>query len=450
MHRLIITIWLILFAFPVITSAQGDLGFNRVNSETYRLYLEQKWDSLIVLGKDALKQEIDYYYLRMRVGIALYNKKNYRKAATHFTAALKFNEDDPVALEYLYYSMLFSGESERASLLRKKFRGDLSLRLRAQKGKIIDRLGVEYLFNYGNNDNLFSNPEEIFSAYPSGVQMTTRQFSNLSLSMTNRIVPGVSLLHAYNFLTKENHYYYKDGTSDFYIEDLKVYQHQYYLSPRITTRSGFTIQPLFHLISGQYQVPLENSPGPQGNRGTTFDFVAYTDYLGGLGLSKGWGCFDLHLDGYYASLNDSEQFQNRTGITWYPAGNLNLYTGGYLNSQYEITSGESATRFVYEMLFGFSVKEKLWFELNAAMGDITNYVEGKGQIVYNSYSDIIEKKVKFSVSIPVTDKGSLFYLGARWTSNRSGYLPVDPVQAYQLNPIIYNAFSIYGGLSWKF
>ena len=123
------------------------MDFNRINTETYRFYEEQKWDSLIHLGKEALNQEIDYYYLRMRIGIACYNKKNYRKADDHFRVALEFNQEDPVALEYLYYSMLFAGQVERSGLVRKKFRGDLSLRLPPQKGKILDRFGMEYLFS---------------------------------------------------------------------------------------------------------------------------------------------------------------------------------------------------------------------------------------------------------------------------------------------------------------
>ena len=122
--------------------------------ETYRLYVGQKWDSLIAMGKEAIKQDIDYYYLRMRVGIAYYNKKNYKKAAGHFKHALSFNQNDPVALEYLYYSMLLSGSQEQANHVRNRFKGDLALKLPPFKGRFIERIGIEYLYNQSMNDEL--------------------------------------------------------------------------------------------------------------------------------------------------------------------------------------------------------------------------------------------------------------------------------------------------------
>lgn len=450
MYRLIITIWLVLFILPGITVAQGRLDFNTINTETYRFYEEQKWDSLIHIGKEALKEGIDFYYLRMRIGIAYYQNKNYRRAGDHFRVALELNQGDPVALEYLYYSMLFSGQSERSQLIRKEFKGELASRLPGQKGKFIESFGLEYLFSYSNNEDNFTNPEKFYSGYPPGVQMTTRQFSNFSFSLKNRVTPGFSLVHTYSYLSKDSHYYYRDGTYEFYMQDLHVNQHQYYLSPLISTSSGFTIRPAFHLVGGQFQVPIEVTYGSRGNQRVTTDNVAYRDWIGGVGLQKVLGCFDLQLEGYYTTLNQSEHLQNRLGFTWFPLGNLNLYTGGFFNSQYELTDGNVVFRLIYEILLAFSIKEKVWVDLNGTLGDITNYVERNGQIVYNGYSDIIQNKVKLTLSIPVTERGSLIYLGGRWTSHQSGYVLLDPAETGESNIISYNAFSIYGGLSWEF
>ena len=88
--------------------------------------------------------------------------------------------------------------------------------------------------------------------------------------------------------------------------------------------------------------------------------------------------------------------------------------------------------------------------MNGAIGDMTHYLEQNGSIIYNSYSDVVQKKITFTVSVPVTEKGSLLYLGGRWTENRSEFFAFDPAQHDITNTIQYQTISIYGGVSWKF
>lgn len=449
MYRLTHTIWLLLFLNLAI-DAQDQVDFNTIDTETYRLFQEQKWDSVTAMGKEALKQDIDYYYLRMRIGIALYNQKNYRKASTHFTKALTKNQGDAVALEYLYFSRLLSGKTQQANLVRKQFKGSLAIRLPSPKGKFFDQLGVETLYSRGMIDMVSSNLEESYPGLPPGLQYLSHHFSNLSLSLVNNITPGFSLVHNYSYLTKTSHHYYNEGTTAYYLTDQNVSQHQYYLSPRISTASDFTIMPMFHLIKGKFQVPATSTPGPGGFARFSLFYRDFINYAGGVGLIKGIGAFDLSLGAYFAGLNKSSQVQNRIGLTWYPKGNLSIYAGGYMNSQYETTEGVGVLRLIPEMQFGFSISEKVWFDLNGTFGDMTNYLENNGMIVYNSFSEFIEKKIKLSISIPVTKKGSMLYMGGRWTSNRSEFFPFEPESTGITNTYIYNVLSFYGGISWKF
>lgn len=451
MLRVIISIWLLVFVSFGI-NAQEEADFNTINRETYRLYLSQQWDSVIIMGKQALKQEMDFYYLRMRMGIAYYNKKHYRTATRHFSAALEQNQGDPVAMEYLYLSRLFAGQSEQAGVIREQFKGDLARKLPPLTGRFFEHLSVEYLYNHGVDDDMFENPAEIYPLGTSGTQSTTRHFSNTSLALTNRIAPGVRLSHAFTYLSKSNHYFSNDGLTAIYNSEQHVKQSQYYFSPEFTTRSGTVFAPMFHIIGISYQVLLDSGQGFQGGPPLlTQGYLNQTDFVTGLGFSQGIGKVDLHLGAYYSNLNQAEQVQNRLGIIWFPLGNLNLYTGSYLNSQYEISPGrESVIRLIPELMFGFTISEKVWIDMHGTMGEMTNYLENNGMIVYNSYSEVIENKIKLSLSIPVTERGSMFYLGGKWTSNRSDFYPSDPNITEEVNSIHYNAISIYGGLSWKF
>ena len=449
MHRLTI-ITLLFFGLAPCLQSQDYTGFTRINTETYRLYMAQEWDSLIPAGKAGLKQDIDYYYLRMRLGIAYYEKENYRKAANHFTTALELNQDDPLALEYLYFSRLFSGQLEQSRLVRKNFRGELSRKIPSPESKFIDGLGMEYLNSQGLNDDILNNLSDYFTGLPPGMQFITNSYSNIGISLTHSIAPGITLFHAFTSLTKKNIFYYNDGSYEFLMEDQQVKQRQYYFSPRFTTFSGFVFIPVFHLINVRYQTPIEISMGPGGTPLVIFGEGTFNDYVGGLGIRKGIGSFDLYLGNFYATLNDAEQFQNRVGLTWYPFGNLNMYAGSYLSSQYERANGEGVVRLVPELLFGLGVSGKIWIELNASAGDMTNYTERNGYIIYNSYSNIIEKKLLLSLTIPVSEKGSLLYFGGRWTADRSEFVPNDQSLDNITNSISYNTLSIYGGLSWKF
>ncbi|MFO7935966.1 MAG: tetratricopeptide repeat protein [Bacteroidales bacterium] len=449
MYRLIL-IFILSLCFLQETAAQQEGSFSRFDGESYRFYLEEKWDSLIHTGKEALDEGIDYYYLRMRLGIACYSKKNYRRAAQHFSRAIELNRQDPVALEYLYYSRLYAGQQQQAELVRKQFRGDLALKLPPPKPAFFDQAGAEYSFCRGLTDEFINHPLEYFSGIEPGTQYLTRWYSNVSLSVTNSLSPGISLTHAYTFLNKRNIYYYADGTGFFTVTEQQLRQHQYYLSPRFTTRSGFQIIPVFHLVRVRYQVPGEGSTGYQGGSVFPLEFTERNDFLTGLALSGETGMVDWHLEGYYTGLNDARQIQNRIGITWYPLGNLNFYGGGYVNSLVAPGSGEGILEVIPELLLGFSIREKIWFDLHAAAGEMKNYAENYGAILYNSFSEVVEKKVRFSLSVPVTQKGSILYLGGQWAGYRSEFSSSLSGQTEPLNPLTYQTITIYGGLSWKF
>jgi len=450
MYRIISSIGLLLLMIPGLR-AQESMDFNRINNETYRLYMAGEWDSVISMGKIALKQDVDFYYLRMRMGIARYNQQKYRQASAHFKSALEFNHANPVALEFLYYALLYSGQSDRASLVRKEFKGDLALKLPREKGAFMDRVGVEYLYLKGLNDDLLSEPDPLFSGLPPGVQYLTRNYANTALSLSNSILPGFRLKHQFTYLSKTNFQYYNDGLNLLLLDEQEVRQFQFCFSPSVTLPSGYIFMPMFHLLSIHYQAPVELGQGFQGgNAQVELAYLDNLDFVTGLDISKSAGTLDIHLGTWYATLNSRKQLQNRLGITWYPEGNMNFYLTGSINSQYEGSDSTGVIRIIPEFHAGLAIANKVWIDLNMAIGEMTNYLEQNGFIVFNSFSDVIQKKASLTISVPLNEKGSLVYLGGRWTAHESNFWPFDPTIDETSNYITYNALSIYGGVSWKF
>ena len=451
MHRLMFFIGLSLVLGTEL-SAQEPPDFNTLNTETYRLYLAQEWDSVIRLGNQGLQQGMDFYYLRMRMGIASYEKHRYRTASRHFSAALEQNQGDPVALEYLYYSRLLSGQTGQAGITRAQFRGELARKLPPLPARFFEQLSLEFLYSSGVDDQLFEDPADLYPLFIRGDQSTTRHFSNTTLSLVNRISPGFRLSHTLTFLSKSNHFFTGDSTAAIYIPEQQVTQLQYYFSPEFTLRSGTHFSPMIHILGIRSQVPYDSGMGYMGGSSQMgLGTLKQTGLVTGLGFRQEAGNLDLHLGTYYSSLNGQKLIQSRAGFTWYLLGNLNLYAGAYLNSQFEVgweTAGP--VRFIPEALFGFAIAEKVWIEIHGSMGDMSNYLEYNGRIVYNSYTEVMEKKINLTLSVPVTESGSLLYLGGRWTANRSVFTPTYPDIEEAGNDIHYNAISIYGGVLWKF
>ncbi|MCX6163896.1 MAG: hypothetical protein NTU73_03380 [Ignavibacteriae bacterium] len=117
MHKIILILIAILF-FGVTLRAQKKLDQKEVDGKTFALYSAGKWDELAEECEYAIDNGVDFFYLRLRAGIAYYSNTNYMSAIKHFEKAMVFNPTDIVTIEYLYYSYLFSGrESDVLALI---------------------------------------------------------------------------------------------------------------------------------------------------------------------------------------------------------------------------------------------------------------------------------------------------------------------------------------------
>ncbi len=61
---------LIIVQTSVKTEAQEETNYPKVNEQSYAYYLSGDWENLIKTGKEAKTAGIDFYYLKVRMGIA--------------------------------------------------------------------------------------------------------------------------------------------------------------------------------------------------------------------------------------------------------------------------------------------------------------------------------------------------------------------------------------------
>ncbi|HSW67693.1 MAG TPA: hypothetical protein VLH16_03850, partial [Bacteroidales bacterium] len=102
-------ILIILLAVVISGQLVAQHNFRFYDSLTYRLYSQHSWKELTRVGKEALRAGNDYYFLRMRLGIAAAERNKHRLAANHFNKALRFNSGSSLGKSYIVDSHLKSG-----------------------------------------------------------------------------------------------------------------------------------------------------------------------------------------------------------------------------------------------------------------------------------------------------------------------------------------------------
>ena len=205
---------LILFVIILFYSVQGKAqqkDFVYYDSLTYKLYVDKDFKQLLKVGDEALNSGLDYYYLRMRIGIAAYNLKRYRLASVHFEKASSFSDND-IIQEYLYYSSLWGGEQQRAKGVADRMSEALKQRL-GIAGRGVTDVSVDMaLLNQAED---FPDDFE-FPSGEDGTQIVPTQFFNMSFGLSHDLGSKAKLTHSFTYLHRSSDKYSWYDGQDYY------------------------------------------------------------------------------------------------------------------------------------------------------------------------------------------------------------------------------------------
>ncbi|MCX6246035.1 MAG: hypothetical protein NTU98_15180 [Bacteroidetes bacterium] len=470
--------------------AATQLDFQTVDRLTYECYIGQKWDSVILVGKQALKQDIDYYYLRVRMGVAYYEKQEYFPAITHFEKARQFNSADPFVTDNLYRSYLYANRTAEARILKASQPEAITSKEESNPGAV-DNVHVEAGYVLSSD----ASPKNLHtlmgkdSIYGSQDLYGNNMYGNFSLKFN--LSKRVSLSVAYTYLnfSKEKYYQYrnrktlaeirntpwgKDYIYPFITHDTSfayhVNQHEIYLAAGIQLPAGFRLFPAVHFIRvgtelindiGQVTTVRDTTRYVDSTHNYQFlpiNRISYTysrkdssffNYLVSLTVTQDIGVFNLGLSGSWSNLNGSNQGQIGFALTYFPLGNLDFYgttsVTGFLQG--------NDSRLLLSQVLGVKLASWCWAEGNFYYGDYTNANIFNGSIVYNN-SDVMNYRAGLNL-VFVTGKHiqlSLIYQYSRKENEQVVYLrPKDPLAkpVMQINKNPYNTNSIIGGITWK-
>lgn len=455
MKKRLVILLLMLVIVPLLKlKAATAIDFKTVDELTYRFYTEAKWDSVIYYGKLGLQHDIDFYYLRTRLGLAYYAQHRYIPAATHLVKAREFDAGDPFIADYLYYCYIFTNRTEEAQLLIPQLT-EVTRKAVNGKRKVIDLAAIESGYVISSNNTLKENPYLMGS---DSIYGETDEYGNylyenvkLKFQVTNRL----RLLVAYNYLnfSKNKYVQYLLYTIPKYLFDTsfqyRINQHELYAGFSWYLNNGWRILPAVHMIHVSYPATSVSytSDAYQFKRTDT----SFLNVMAGLAVSKELGRVTLEFSGSWSNLNNLTQIQAAGTATWYPFGNLNLYSATSVTGFVQ----KSDKRLLLSQLLGWRVTPWFWAEGGFYWGDYTNANILYGQIVYNN-SDAIKyrtsanlyffagKHLQFSLIWQYARKDSEQYY---FTFN-SSTKEVSPKPKIEYVP--YNINSIIGGISWKF
>lgn len=343
--------------------AQND--FPTLDKQTYEYYLKGDYKNLMITGNKMLSQGIDYYYLRMRMGILAYNRQQYPSAVKHFTKALEFNSLDTTSKEYIYYGYLFSGRKDDAD----HYLASIPVGIRSKALKLIENTGLSNVFlsssASGYDEVLFSTNNLYYEALRSSYSIST----GLEYYVTDRL-KGTFAYSGYRKSGTEYSSSTPSGTN------LSFSQNQVYANLSLLLYPGWELSGFGHLAFYSDKNVL-----PQSGFGKQKSKTA-TDYTGGIGISKNWWKIRTRVSVSYSNFGNSEQLRGEGYLTYLPFGNLNLYltSGGmYQNDR------NWGVSYQVNQEIGFKVLKFLWLESGVVKGNSFLYTRNQGLLMNNSY-----------------------------------------------------------------
>ncbi|HBS85750.1 MAG: hypothetical protein A2W91_13390 [Bacteroidetes bacterium GWF2_38_335] len=448
MHKILI---IIMFFFFFRGLAQDTITYSYVNEKTYDYYLKGEWKSVCKLGMKGIKNDIDYYYLRARLGKSFFERGNYMAAARHFRKALKQNSADPFSMEYLYYSLINTGDLREAAVLRSNMSNELADYMKLNKKQpFID----DFLFEFATCSNKDFEEQSVINLenFPIGSKKNlTDNYLNLTILARHPLWKRVDYTHAITHLSLNGLEQSRPtGTPPFtpppYIEDEQtVSQNQYFgnINFHISRKDDFSVGT--HLLTSKTSI----TRGGRGNYGNIMsrenNGVVFVNYL------RSFSVFKANLFLAKGNINLDKQYQGTATLYYFPFGNLNLYGSTEITG---ISENDTTNKIIWQQMAGFRAMKNTWLEFSYMSGDIKNYLDKGGLIVYNNTNTITSKaEGTIMVSFPkshIRVYFKYFYITSKGDNFYSSINDANPTDYSNLNATKYHLQTITGGLLWNF
>jgi tetratricopeptide (TPR) repeat protein len=424
-------------------TAQEKWNYVEVDKKSYELYQQQKWTELIDFADQARENQIDFFYLQARSGIAYFNLKKYRKASLFFLKAWESDQSFEWLQEYLYYSLVYSGRSAEAMKYAQNFSESLQQNIGFAPKKLT-RVALEagYSTNPGFDKLTQAGHSEMAGVgddYGEAFYLKNYHFESVDLS--HHISPGISLNHNLTYIGLNRQQDVEWGDKNIF--SAQTSQFQYFVNPNLVLGKKYYVAPSLNLIWGNFSYA---SGGISGNRRFFGNAaVYYRDLVFSTSAWSHFGNISPGIEYNYANINNEGFWQYSAWLTVYPFSNLSFY---FTPRVYFKSSEENGFGFNTFGVSGGVQLGPVHLYGQYLNGEMENFIESGGYVVSN-FPGRSEQKIMGSIFFPV---GKKYQFVVR-------YISQDIIEKYQVYTNTtasrsieyeYVKHTLTAGISWNF
>lgn len=341
------------------------------NAETLNLFNEGKWGKLIAIGEEAIEKNKSSYEIEYRLAVAYYNLKKYFDSSKHFENIKNdYKITNDYIQEYLYYSYLFSGRSEDALLISKKFPFHLQLKVNAKSFEFIDFISAE-----------------------GGIKLSSRRdidiknMSYFNVGIGQKLGYGLKINHAFSSLSQD------------YI-GFDYNQNQYYINANLHLSKGFTVIPAYHYI---------NISGNSVSNNTIENNEEGKINIFHLALKKQWSRFTLMPNITYSSQNEAAGNLSATQYGLDLGYTLNAFDDKlWLGFGANILNQDNENNFIGNAKAHYQINPKTFLYLKYTNANTSNFSDENAMFYTNAVS-VFNNKISTAFGYYVTPN-FLWYL----------------------------------------
>lgn len=421
--------------------AQHQQGFLYYDSITLFYYNQSHWENLAKTSNEAIRNGIDYYYLRMRAGIAFFSLAKYRLAIPHFEKALSFNASDPTAFGYLYHSYRYAGfDPQSFSLLRQHpslayksgLKPPLVNELSFYSGYGFSSVGmVTDTIDYDGEANIYGELNKSGNLYYWQVFGKSFPFKHV----------GFNAAYTELLLNRTQLIRFADNDTSF---RYKVHQKHVSLLVPVSLGKRWQFTPAVHLIGVSMQ-PFTASYDPENNQ---YDFsvnpIKLRDHIVSGELTRQFPYFLTSVSAGFGQLNRVRLWQVQAQVGIFPAANRNQYIILKVASANE----NILKRYHAGITAGTKLFPFMWIEAAHYFNDLNHVWDDNGVFIYNAADKILSRTKCLAYFL--IGKHAIFRFDYTWMRHSDFYIKYIDYENVEQNKYFYNKHHVMGGITWNF